>query len=63
MRHTTYDITIDDVIDASRNVDVDAVTGWLAEVARPTTSGCGSGGGSSACKGGTGRRAVRRGGR
>lgn len=31
--HATYDITIDDVIDASRSVDVDAVTGWLAEVA------------------------------
>ncbi|MDE2763391.1 MAG: hypothetical protein OXK74_11490 [Gemmatimonadota bacterium] len=28
-------ITIDDVIDASRNVGVDAVAGWLAEVGRP----------------------------
>ena len=29
----SYAITIDDVIDASRNAAVDAVTGWLAEVA------------------------------
>ena len=28
-------ITIDDVIDASRNVDTDAVQGWLAEVGPP----------------------------
>ena len=31
--YSTSAITIDDVIDASRNVGVDAVTGWLAEVA------------------------------
>ena len=31
--HATSPITIDDVIDASRNVNVNAVTGWLAEVA------------------------------
>lgn len=30
--YATADVTIDDVIDASRNVDVDAVKGWLAEV-------------------------------
>ncbi len=29
--HSTADITIDDVIDASRNVDMDAVQGWLVE--------------------------------
>lgn len=28
--YATADVTIDDVIDASRNVDVDAVQGWLA---------------------------------
>ncbi len=31
--YSTSAITVDDVIDASRNVAVDAVTGWLAEVA------------------------------
>ena len=31
--HSTFAITVDDVIDASRNVNVDAVIGWLAEVA------------------------------
>lgn len=30
--YATSAITIDDVIDASRNVDMDAVQGWLAEV-------------------------------
>ena len=30
--HATSTVTIDDVIDASRNVDADAVKGWLAEV-------------------------------
>ncbi len=30
-----FGITIDDVIDASRNVGVNAVAGWLAEVGRP----------------------------
>lgn len=32
MSYATADITIDDVIDASRNVDTEAVKGWLAEV-------------------------------
>lgn len=33
--YATADITIDDVIDASRNVDTDAVKGWLATVEQP----------------------------